>query len=108
VSLAAHHQGAGLHIPGLHPHELRHTASGLVITSGADVKVVLQMLGHTTATTTLDLYGHVDPDRLDEFAERLDAAVRAAVAPVLPTAEIVDLDETPKVHGPVSTVRPTV
>ena len=44
--------------PGLHPHELRHTAASLAIASGADVKVVQQMLGHKSATMTLDLYGH--------------------------------------------------
>jgi len=45
-------------IPGFHPLELRHTAASLAIASGADVKVVQQMLGHKSATMTLDLYGH--------------------------------------------------
>ncbi|WP_312030144.1 tyrosine-type recombinase/integrase [Actinomycetospora sp. TBRC 11914] len=44
---------------GFHPHELRHTAASLAIASGADVKVVRLMLGHKTATMTLDLYGHL-------------------------------------------------
>jgi integrase len=46
---------------GLHPHELRHTAASLAIAAGADVKVVQQMLGHKSATMTLDLYGHLFP-----------------------------------------------
>jgi integrase len=54
-----------LKIPGFHPHELRHTAASLAIASGADVKVVQQMLGHQSATMTLDLYGHLFGDRLD-------------------------------------------
>ena len=62
---------------GFHPHELRHTAASLAIASGADVKVVQQMLGHKTATLTLDLYGHLFPDRLDDLADRMDAAVCA-------------------------------
>ena len=62
---------------GFHPHELRHTAASLAIASGADVKVVQQMLGHKTATLTLDLYGHLFPDRLDDLADRIDAAVCA-------------------------------
>ena len=86
-----------LGVPGLHPHELRHTAASLAIASGADVKVVQQMLGHKTATMTLDLYGHLYPDRLDDVAERLDAAAREAlVYPVCTKTEIVDLDETPE------------
>ncbi|ODU02485.1 MAG: integrase [Pseudonocardia sp. SCN 72-86] len=66
---------------GLHPHELRHTAASLAIASGADVKVVQMMLGHKTATMTLDLYGHLFPDRLDDLADRMDSA---ACAPDVP------------------------
>lgn len=57
---------------GLTPHSLRHTAASLAIASGADVKVVQQMLGHASATMTLDLYGHLYGDRLDEIADRMD------------------------------------
>jgi len=32
-------------IPGLHPLELRHTAASLAIASGADIKIIQQMLG---------------------------------------------------------------
>jgi integrase len=61
-------------LDGLTPHGLRHTAASLAIASGADVKVVQQMLGHASATMTLDLYGHLYGDRLDEIADRMDAA----------------------------------
>jgi integrase len=57
----------------LTPHGLRHTAASLAVASGADVKVVQQMLGHASATMTLDLYGHLYGDRLDEVADRMDA-----------------------------------
>ncbi|MEU3142210.1 site-specific integrase [Nocardiopsis alba] len=65
---------AGLDGMGLTPHKLRHTAASLAIAAGADVKVVQAMLGHATATMTLDRYGHLFPDRLDEVAEAMDAA----------------------------------
>lgn len=74
---------ARIGLAGLHPHELRHTAASLAIASGADVKVVQQMLGHKSATMTLDLYGHLFGDRLDLVAEALDAARTAAL--VYPT-----------------------
>jgi integrase len=61
-------------LPGLHPHELRHTAASLAIASGADIKVVQQMLGHSSATMTLDTYGHLFDDRLDEVSNALDRA----------------------------------
>ncbi|MEP7021870.1 MAG: tyrosine-type recombinase/integrase [Pseudonocardiales bacterium] len=65
-------------LDGVVPHGLRHTAASLAIAAGADVKVVQQMLGHKSATMTLDLYGHLFENRLDEVAERLDAAARAS------------------------------
>lgn len=61
-------------LPDLHPHQLRHTAASLAIASGADVKVVQQMLGHASATMTLDTYGHLFEDRLDDVARAMDAA----------------------------------
>ncbi|WP_052745672.1 tyrosine-type recombinase/integrase [Allosalinactinospora lopnorensis] len=64
---------AGLSGLGLTPHKLRHTAASLAIAAGADVKVVQAMLGHATATMTLDRYGHLWPDRLDEVADVMDA-----------------------------------
>jgi hypothetical protein len=54
--------------------------------------VVQQMLGHKSAVMTLDQYGHLFPDQLDDVAERMDAAARAAVAHTLPQAKILDLD----------------
>ncbi len=94
-----------IEVPGLHPHQLRHTAASLAIASGADVKVVQQMLGHASATMTLDTYGHLFEDRLDEVGNALDearsaaqrrrAALRAvpAVAPVLPQPDPADTNE---------------
>ncbi len=66
-------------LDGLTPHALRHTAASLAIAAGADVKVVQQMLGHKSATMTLDLYGHLFPDRLDTVADAMDAARRVAL-----------------------------
>ena len=65
-------RAAGL--DGLTPHALRHTAASLAIASGANVKVVQTMLGHQSATMTLDLYGHLLTDQLDEVADAMDAA----------------------------------
>jgi integrase len=58
--------------PNLMPHGLRHSAASLAIAAGANVKVVQQMLRHATASMTLDLYGHLFPDQLDDVADRLD------------------------------------
>jgi len=87
-------------LPDLYPHQLRHTAASLAIAAGADVKVVQQMLGHASATMTLDTYGHLFEDRLDEVGEAMDRARDAArmrhngqsllprVAPALPRPDL--------------------
>jgi integrase len=62
--------------PGSYPHELRHTAASLAIASGATVKSARQMLGHASATLTLDRYGHLFADELDDVAARQDDAMR--------------------------------
>jgi integrase len=66
-------KAAGLENLGITPHKLRHTAASLSIAAGADVKVVQLMLGHKDAAMTLNVYGHLWPDRLDEVADALDA-----------------------------------
>ena len=56
------------------PHELRHTAASLAVQSGANVKVVQQMLGQASAAMTLDVYADLFDEDLDILAERLDSA----------------------------------
>ncbi|EIC07527.1 integrase family protein [Microbacterium laevaniformans OR221] len=60
-------------IPRLTPHDLRHTAASLAISSGANVKAVQRMLGHASAAMTLDTYADLFDDDLDAVAARLNA-----------------------------------
>ena len=69
-------------LPHITPHALRHTAASLAIASGANVKVVQTMLGHKSATMTLDLYGHLFPDQLDEVADAMERDRRATTRSV--------------------------
>jgi integrase len=59
-------------LPGLTPHELRHTAASLAVSAGANVKAVQRMLGHASAAMTLDVYTDLFEDDLDAVANRLD------------------------------------
>jgi integrase len=61
-------------LDGLTPHELRHTAASLAISSGANVKAVQRMLGHASAAMTLDVYAGLFDDDLDGLADRMDEA----------------------------------
>lgn len=73
-------------VPGLTPHDLRHTAASLAVQAGANVKAVQRMLGHASAAMTLDVYAGLFNDDLDAVADRLDAAAAAARADYLRTA----------------------
>ena len=54
-------------------HDLRHTAAALAISAGANVKLVQTMLGHESASMTLDTYAGLFPDDQESVAERLTA-----------------------------------
>jgi len=64
---------------GFRFHDLRHYFASLLISSGADVKVVQKRLRHASAMTTLNTYGHLWPDA-DESARAAVAVVMAARA----------------------------
>jgi integrase len=68
-------------IPRLTPHDLRHTAASLAISSGANVKAVQRMLGHASAAMTLDTYADLFEDDLDAVAAKLSKAM--TIAPLL-------------------------
>jgi integrase len=81
-------------LPGLTPHELRHTAASLAVSSGANVKAVQRMLGHASAAMTLDVYADLFDDDLDAVADSLDTAARRAAADSLRTADVVAIAQT--------------
>lgn len=61
-------------IERLVPHDLRHTAASLAVSAGANVKEVQKMLGHASATMTLDTYADLFDDDLESVRGRLDWA----------------------------------
>lgn len=67
-------QSVDAEFPRLTPHDLRHTAASLAISAGANVKAVQAMLGHASATMTLDTYADLFDDDLEAVATRLDEA----------------------------------
>ena len=61
-------------------HDLRDTATSLMISAGASIKAVQRALGHASAAMTLDTYGSLFEDDLEELADRLEAKFGADVA----------------------------
>ena len=62
-------------LPKVNLHSMRHLNASLLISSGVDVKTVQSVLGHSQASTTLDIYAAA-------FRER-EARALGAVADIL-------------------------
>ena len=41
-------------------HELRHSCASLLLASGVSMKEIQEWLGHSTFSTTADIYAHLD------------------------------------------------
>lgn len=69
-------------------HDLRHTAASLAVASGASVKSIQRMLGHTSAALTLDTYAGLFDQDLDAVADRMDAMLTLVPNPFLPESSL--------------------
>ena len=59
--------------PDARPHDLRHTAATVAIASGADIKSVQDLLGHATASFTLNVYAHTSDQMMRDTAARMQS-----------------------------------
>jgi integrase len=62
-------------LPAIRLYDLRHTAATILLNSNLPVKVAQELLGHSSASITLDVYGHVLPDASRQAARMMDAAL---------------------------------
>jgi integrase len=65
--------------PRVRFHDLRHSHATQLLLAGVHPKVAQERLGHSTISTTLDLYSHVTATMQEDAAGRLDAAFRGAI-----------------------------
>jgi integrase len=56
-------------------HDLRHGCATLLLAQGVSPRVVMDVLGHSAITLTLNTYSHVVPALQTEAARRMDTAL---------------------------------
>jgi integrase len=74
-------------LPTVRIHDLRHTAATTMLTESADVLSVSRVLGHSTPTLTLSLYGHVIDRGIFDAVARTDRRLTAEPVSEGPSAD---------------------
>jgi integrase len=69
-------------MPRLRFHDLRHSHATQLLADGVHPKIAQERLGHSTITTTMDLYSHVTDTMQSDAAARLDAAFKLVITGV--------------------------
>jgi len=60
-------------LPEINLHGLRHTAASLLLVQGVSPRVVMETLGHSQISFTMNTYSHVMPVLMRDAADKMDA-----------------------------------
>lgn len=61
-------------------HDLRHSYAAMLIAQGAHPRAIMERMGHSTITVTLDNYGHLFPKLDEALDDALDGMIRRSVS----------------------------
>ena len=74
------HFNKALITAGLPPkrfHDLRHTCASLLLAQSVQPRVVMEILGHSQISLTMDTYSHVIPELQEAAAAQMDELLGA-------------------------------
>jgi len=63
-------------LPNVRFHDLRHGAATVLLAAKVDLKVVSELLGHSSVAITADIYAHVLPEMQQEVVKKMDDLFR--------------------------------
>jgi integrase len=66
---------AAAQLPNIRLHDLRHSCATLLLAQGVNPRVVMETLGHSQVSLTLNTHSHVLPALQREAAAKIDAAL---------------------------------
>jgi len=58
-------------LPDVRFHDLRHSVATILLVAKIDLKVVSELLGHSSVATTADIYVHVLPEQQQEVVDKM-------------------------------------
>ena len=65
-------------IKNLRFHDLRHSCASFLLAQGVPVKMISEMLGHSSTSFTMDVYGHVLPKMQQQVVTEMNAIFESA------------------------------
>lgn len=65
-----HLKTAGL--PDMRWHDLRHSCASLMLASNVHARTIMETLGHSQISTTMNVYSHVVPDLQRQAADLMN------------------------------------
>lgn len=60
-------------LPDIRFHDLRHSCASLLLAQGVSPRVIMETLGHSQISLTMNTYSHVMPVLMREAADKMDA-----------------------------------
>jgi integrase len=61
-------------------HDLRHTAASLLLAEGVHLRMIMELLGHSSISLTANTYAHVMPAAMRDVADKMETILGSHVA----------------------------